>query len=198
MKNFLLATACLLLASCADLTHRIDTMTGYAIKDGAKEDGAVFALRHVLEGEIAETGINWGLMSEFNFVYTEDALNAHNYDLREFGLSPLLTVSYPNESGVTPYVALGPTLRWFEADSDSVETAEVQIDLRAGVSFAEYFIEYRGTNQDYPIRVDTSGWSSSRGYEDSKNGEPPPPPGVGRDKVNQWVNSFNVGVQIPF
>lgn len=164
MCRALLISIVAALAGCATSTGRIETLTGYAFEAGKKEDGGALALRVVSETPIGESDFNFGTIVELNSVYTPDALEGHDYDLFEYGVSPLLSLSYDVTDELAPYVAAGWTWTWFDAEADAVDANESNVDVRAGLRWGNAILEYRGTNQDY--EADISGecymhWQSS-------------------------------------
>lgn len=169
--KYLSLILCIFLISCSmELNYRIETLAGYAPEVGDKQDTALLGIRHVAETSIGDSSFSWGVSNEILFGYTEDALEGHNYDLWEPEYTPKLVVSYFGALA-TPYIALGPTFRWLEADSNSVSDEEIQVDVRAGVRFLDYTIEYRGTYTDYMVDI-------GENY-----------------CISGWINSFLVGVE---
>ena len=186
-----------LLAGCnLPYQHRFEGLGGYAFKAGDKEDSAVIGVRQTVETPLKETGLNVGFVTELNFAYTADAFEDHNYDLREFGVSPMFRISYPTSS-VTPYFMIGPTLRAADADSDFVSDREIDVDLRIGVEYGSWSFEYRGTNTSYDIDGFGGGSytqkRSSSGFSYSDRPKPPPVQPVDEDDtITHWVNGLNI------
>lgn len=140
-----------LLTSCS-FQHHGEVSAGYAPgfdqgRNIEKRQSALVGLRYVAERFLGDTGLTWGLATEFQLSYTEDAFRKHNYDYREYRISEKLILSYP--ALLTPYIGAGPSYNILEADSDFVDDEEWQAVVIAGVRYDRYFFEYQGMNTQY-------------------------------------------------
>lgn len=163
-----------LLTSCG-FQHNFDIAAGWApgFNQGSsieKRDLVQVGARHIVKKSLSFWGFAGGLWTELQFAFTEDAFDGHNYDLREWrgSFKAYLERSWGE---ITPYIAAGPVYNRLEADADIVDDEEFQVDVRAGVRWGRYFVEYQGMNTEY---------GAGYGYDEYY--------------VNHWINSFNLGI----
>ncbi len=141
----------LLLSSC-NFQHHGEASVGWApgFDQGShisKRQSVLAGVRHIAERPLWDTGLTWGLATEFQLSYTIDAFQKHDYDYREWRFSEKLMLSYP--ALFTPYIGAGPSYNILEADSDFVDDTEWQVVTVAGIRYDRYFFEYQGMDTDY-------------------------------------------------